>query len=424
MRERLIAVRRSGLPFLLLSLASVQGVTYVSQVLVAKGLSPREFGSIRSIEAVLATVLVLGGLGMPTLAARYAAEMADDAARGHLLRQLLGLSIAASLTCAAATSLAAGYLFPEPTASALRALSLVTALTACSRVVQGYALGAKRIVTVSILTVFLSLVSLPTLVALTWWRSLYGWVAGRYVTEALLAVVLGLSVHGALFHSGRPVVVGPSVAGLARLGFPIALSLLLRTGQDAVGLLALNVLRAPAPVIGHMGLGSLMVSALAVVPGAVASLVLPSMTQKRHVSADSRRFLWTSVSWGLWLTAPASALICFAGPLALGRLLPAYAEAGPVLQVMALMAPCRAVVSMAGSCLLAHLNVEFGLWANGVALLGALGLSFLAGAYYGAVGVAFALLGIEALGATAYLLAARRVTARPESYASSRSLKV
>jgi O-antigen/teichoic acid export membrane protein len=413
MRERLVAVSRSGLPFLLLSLASVQGVTYASQVLVARGLSPREFGSIRSIEAVLATVLVFAGLGMPTLAVRYAAETPDDAARGHLLRHLLALAIAASLTCAAAVSLAAGYLFPEPTASSLRALSLVTALTACSRIIQGYALGAKRIVTVSILTVLLSLVSLPTLVALTWKLSLPGWVAGRYVTEALLAFVLAISVRSALLHSGRPAPQIPRAAGLVRLGLPIALSLLLRTGQDAVGLLALNLLRTSASVVGHMGLGSLLVSAMAVIPGAVSSLVLPRMTQKRHVPAESRRFLWRSLSWALWLTLPASALICLGAPTALDRFLPAYAEAGPILQVMALIAPLRAVISMAGSCLLAHLSVEFGLWANGIALLAALGLSLVAGAHFGALGVAFALLGVEAAGATAYVLAARRLTRGP-----------
>jgi O-antigen/teichoic acid export membrane protein len=421
MRDRLVAVHRSGLPFLLLSLASVQGVTYVSQVLVAKGLPPQEFGSIRSIEAVLATSLVLGGLGMPTLAARYAAETTDDSARGRLLMRLLALAIAASLTAAAVVSLAAPWVFPEPTASNLRALCLVTSVTACSRVVQGYALGAKRIVTVSILTVLLSFVSLPALVVFTWRNNLSGWVTGRYVTEGLLAAVLLLSVRGPLIRAGLAVGVGPSVAVLARLGMPIALSLLLRTGQDAVGLLSLNVLKAAAPLVGHMGLGSLVVAALSVIPGAVASLVLPSMTQKRHVPAESRRFLWRSVSWALWLTAPISLMIGLGGPTALRHLLPAYAEAGPVLQVMALIAPCRAVVAMAGSCLLAHLNVGFGLWTNGMALLGAFGLSLLAGAHYGAMGVAFALLGVEAAVATAYLLAARRVTSDPGSDPASRS---
>jgi len=400
---------RSGLPFLLLSLASVQGVTYVSQALAAKGLSPGDFGSIRSIESILAIVVVLGGLGMPTLATRYAAEMTDDAARGLLLRRLLTIAVATSLATAVAVSLVSRFVFPEPTASTLRVLSLAMALTVCSRVIQGYAVGAKRIVTVSILTVLLSFVSLPTLVVLAWRQGLMGWVAGRYGTEALLVLVLVLSMRSVL-HPARPATAVPAVGELARLGFPIALSLLLRSGQDAVGLLALNLLRAPGPMVGHMGLGSLLVAALAVIPGAVSSLCLPEMTRKRHVPKEARQFLWRSVSWGLWLTAPVSVLIFFAGPTVLAKFLPAYTDAGPVLQAMALIAPCRAVVAMAGSCLLAHLNVAFGLWANAAAVLGAFALSLLAGPRFGALGVGLALLGVESALAMAYFLAARRLT--------------
>ena len=409
LRGRLAAVMRSGLPYLLLSMISVQGLTYASQALVAKVLSPEDFGCIRTVEAVLATLLVFGSLGMPTLAVRFAAETSDEWTRRRLLLRLLAIALTTCLLSAGVVRLVAPSLFPEPTASYLNILIGVVALTASSRILQGYALGTNRIRAMSIMTFLLSLVALPALVGATWWRGTSGWLVGRYGAETLLALGLLFSVWSTLSRRGGPDC-GPTAARLMRLGLPIALSLLLRTGQDAVGLLSLNLLRAPATLIGHLGLGSLALAVLSVVPGAVANLALPRMTQRRQVPQQSRALLLRSVTWGFWLTAPASAVVLVATPFLLAKLLPAYTEAGPVLQIMVLIAPCRSVISMSGSCLLAHLNVGFGLWANGTALLGALALSLLVGARYGALGIALVALGVELATAAAFLLAARRAT--------------
>jgi O-antigen/teichoic acid export membrane protein len=68
MRRTVSRALTLGLPHYLVSVLAIQGTAYVTQLVLARMLGPRDFGIVRSVEAVIAIVLVFGAAGMPSLA--------------------------------------------------------------------------------------------------------------------------------------------------------------------------------------------------------------------------------------------------------------------------------------------------------------------------------------------------------------------
>ena len=55
---------RMGLPHLLASLFFVQGLAYLSQLVIASLMRPADFGIARSTEVALSILTLIGGIGM------------------------------------------------------------------------------------------------------------------------------------------------------------------------------------------------------------------------------------------------------------------------------------------------------------------------------------------------------------------------
>src|SRR5207249_6338555 len=76
---------RAGFPHLLASLFFVQGLTYLSQLIIASLMGPANFGVVRSTEVTLSLLTLIGAIGMPSIAVKSIAELDNPLLRGVLL---------------------------------------------------------------------------------------------------------------------------------------------------------------------------------------------------------------------------------------------------------------------------------------------------------------------------------------------------
>ena len=66
---------RAGFLHLLVSVFLVQGLTYLSQLVIAALMGPADFGVVRSTEVILSLLTQIGTIGMPTMAVKAIAEI-------------------------------------------------------------------------------------------------------------------------------------------------------------------------------------------------------------------------------------------------------------------------------------------------------------------------------------------------------------
>jgi O-antigen/teichoic acid export membrane protein len=405
-----MVLARLGLPHLVLSSLSVQGVAYLSQIALAALVQPDEFGIVRSVEACLGLLILGGSLGMPTLTVRMIADSPDPELRGRILGRSLVLAAVAT-TVGGLIVCVAGMRRGDSLGRYLAALVLVAAIGSASRVCIAYYQGVRQVKDVSFLTAAMALVSLVLLVGPVARWGLAGWALGRYVGELLLLSSLLVSLRRVIRFAG-PAPLEPALGHLLRTGSVVAVSLCLRYAVDAAGLLALGAALPATPGLGHFGLGTLAVSALLIVPGGVGTLLLPRMVEARHVPGEAVRLLSSQVLLGLLLTLPLSLFVAAMTPLLLHYFLPAYRGGESIVQTLLFVAPCRALTGAAGNLLLAHSCFRFPLFANSLALATLGSVSLVVARPHGPLAVAWASLGVEAATAAVFLSVAWRVARR------------
>jgi len=390
----------AGVPHLIASVFSVQGVSYLAQLAIARRTGPGDFAIVRTVEAVLSTVLVLASLGMPMLAVTKVAGLHESVDQGRMLGALTTVSLVGAAVTASLTALAAP-LFPPAVCTYLRALCWVICLTACSRTCIGYFQGRKWIRRMAGYTVGLAAVSLVVVVGAVWVAGLDGWVVGRYVSEAGLLGFLLVALRQELRVRG-PLPGGHAYLPLVMAGFGIAISLLVRTAADNAGLLLLNFVGAPAEAVGHFGLTNLVVLGLLIVPISIGSVALPRIVQRM---ADPRA-LRVLIQWvTIGALASGTGLACAAALAAsrlIGTFLPAYRDAVPILLIMVGAVPFRTLSALAGMILVAHDQVRATVLINVVGLTAIVAAGLWLLPRYGASGAAWATLVGEVVAAGLY----------------------
>jgi O-antigen/teichoic acid export membrane protein len=351
-------------------------------------------------------LLVVASLGMPMLAVTTIAAMRDEQAQGRMLGTLLAVCVAGGLATAAVASLAGGVLAP-PAPFYLRALAGILVLSACSRTVLNYFVGRQQVHRVASYSVLLSLFSLGTVVAAVYTAGLSGWVGGRYLSEILFLILLLRAVGPNLRLSGA-LPGGQGIGILLSAGAGIAVSLLVRTAADNAGIFLLAFGGASPTTTGYFALASLALLGLLIVPTSIGSVALPKIVARlpdpATVHPFVRRVAIGSLALSL-LLAGATALL--ARPV-IELVYPAYRDAVPVIWILLLAVPFRALSSLSGMVLVACNRVRLTVWTNVLALL----VTVLAGAAaaprWGAAGVASAVVAGEVIGAIAYVIAAWR----------------
>ncbi|MCU0620337.1 MAG: hypothetical protein MUC69_02405, partial [Gemmatimonadales bacterium] len=249
---------------LLLTLVAVQGLVPLAQLGAARLLSPESFGALRTAESVLAAVLLLGALGMPTLAVTGAARFTEPGERATLARRIALVALGAAGLSLLALELAAPALVAEPAgARLLRWLGPVIVVGALGRSALGFAQGTRRLAPLATATLAAAIPALVLLLVLTRAFGIRGWVAGRLAGELLLLGAVLLVVRDLVLAPPAPTASADlAPRRLATGGAIVALSLLTRGAVDAVALLAAGHGGLAAGAVGVLGLGTLLLTGL------------------------------------------------------------------------------------------------------------------------------------------------------------------
>jgi O-antigen/teichoic acid export membrane protein len=282
----------------------------------------------------------------------------------------------------------------------------VLPLAAASRTTLNYFQGRLQVQRVAGYMVALSLISLGIVVVAVIKAGLNGWVIGRYLTEVLFLALLLWGVGSSLSLSGG-IPGGHRVRSLLGAGSGIAASLLIRTGMDNAGLYLLVFSGAPDTTVGYFGLSSLVLIALSIVPTSLASIALPRMVARTRdpvaLHALVRRVGGAIIAVALVLAGAAALL---ARPV-VDLLFPSYREASPILLLLLVAVPFRAISTLSGVVLVACDRVGMTVWTNLLALV-VTTLVWVAGtSQWGAIGTAAAVIAGEVVSAGAYVVAAR-----------------
>jgi O-antigen/teichoic acid export membrane protein len=399
----------------MLAVVAVQGAAYIFQVIVAALLSPAEFGVVRSVDAVLALLVILGSIGMPSLAVKCLAEVDDVEQRGALLVRLILIAAGASLVVASAAWIFALSLVSGTAVFYLQRLVWIIPLAACARTTLNYYQGTRQIPVYSVLSASVATAVLPLALLAVAVDGLSGWIWARYGTEAATLVVALLPVVGVLRGSGRLAAVY-SFRRLTRVGGVLGLSLLTRTGLDSLGTLALIAIGTPTTQIGYYGVGVLAVMGLLILPSCVGSLALPRFARAFSDPPTLRSAFYRTVGVCLVSTLPLSALGIVSAPLLVPHFLPSYGASIPIIQILLTTVWARAVTMASGTLLVAAGQGDATLIAN-LLILAAGAIAMLSiTPHFGVVAAAYTTVGVEFASAIIYvLLAARALTARPSA---------
>jgi O-antigen/teichoic acid export membrane protein len=392
---------RSGLPFLIVSIFFVQGLAYISQLVLATFLGPADFGIVRTVEAYLSIALIVGTAGMNSLAVTTIAEAGDPAVRASLLARLLVLALGVSLLCAAIICVILTFVDQSSIAHYLRALIWAIGLTACSRTCFNYFQGIKQIKQYALSTAIASVVSLIAITVPTYLGGLRGWIFGRYAAEAAFLTLAVILVRKRIAF--RPLPSAYSWTNLGMLGASIALALLVRTALDNAAVLSLSWFGRSKADIGYYGLGNILSIVLSIIPAGIANIALPRFAESRRDPERVRQLFWRVTKWSLALMGPIVVLAVLASRFLIRLLSERYAPSVPVLQILLLQVPFRLLAIIAAAALMGLNRNDLTVICN-VLLLG-LALAFYAVAIprFGVVGAAWATFIIETFGGFLYL---------------------
>lgn len=397
-----------GLAHLLVSIVFVQGLTYSSQFVIARLISPAEFGIVRNVEAVLSILSIVAAAGMPSLAVKSIAEVKDPVLRGRLLGRLLELSVITSCVFGVATLLVAPRFVSAQALPYFEILVGLLLVRAISRTCVNYLQGINEFQRMSVLNAVLSLASLAFVTVAVMVAGLNGWVAGRYIGEALFAVGGIVAVAGGISLAGR-LPASYRVVSLLTLGITIAISQVVRVAFENSAVIMLGALSVGTDEIGYYGLSTLIVGAAILVPAAACQLALPRMVQRATAPAEAWALYLRVMGWCLFATVLTTLLLVVASPLIRFVFGVAYAPAVPMVSILACVVPLRAITLVDATLLLAYDKADLTLAVNAVLLATAVGLYLLAIPTLGAIGAAVVTLGVEAVSAVAFTFVTRWV---------------
>jgi O-antigen/teichoic acid export membrane protein len=390
------------------AVVTVQGAAYLLQVVIAAVFSPAEFGIVRSVDAVLGLLVILGSVGMPSLAVKCVAEVDDVEARGRLLVRLLLIAAGASFIGASAVWALASSLTNATAAPYLQRLVWVVPLAACARTALNYYQGTRQIRLYSMLSVSAAGGVLPLALLAVSVSGLGGWVLARYGVEAATLAVALVPLTGVLRGTGR---LAPAYSfwRLTRVGGALSLSLLARTSLDNLGTLALITIGAPATQIGNYGVGVLAMLGLLILPACVGNIALPRLVRSLSDPATLRTTFNRTMSVCLALTLPLALAGIAVTPALVRLFFPSYGDSILVVQVLLGAAVARALTMVSGTLLVAVDRGESTLVANVLILL--VGAAVMLASPFGIVGAAVVTAGVELVSAVVYALLARRALA-------------
>jgi O-antigen/teichoic acid export membrane protein len=336
------------------SVISVQGTAYLSQLIIAKYLSPSQFGIVRSIETIIVVLFLIGSLGMPTLAIKEVARAESDSEKILLLLKLLVIV----LICSGSIALIIYFILKISESSeiklVLQSLIWLILLIGLSRTCLNYFQGIKQIKKMSAINTFVSFSSLMIMIFAVKLFGINGWIFSRYLGELILffAAVIVLFKNESIDWNGKRFLT--PFKKLIIEGVGLSSSLLIRTCIDSLPILLLGYFQFSYEKIGYFGFSTLILNSMMIVPGIIANLAIPKFIEIVNDKVSSyglyKRLIKVSLSISIVLMV---VIITFATGIVYNYL-DKYRAAIALTIILAISLPFRAVSSISGSVVISH----------------------------------------------------------------------
>jgi O-antigen/teichoic acid export membrane protein len=334
--------------------ACIQGGVIISQFLIAPFVEPAVVGVVRSLETVIALVVLAGSLGMQSIAIRDTAASTEQGEQAMVLRQVFVLVGITSAVVILGIFLAHEFMLTTAISSYVFMTCGLVLFTNLLRVTTGYAQGAKAINEIYVALMFVTGAGVILHVVLTRLYGIHGWMAARYVTEVLClaAVWWRLREHIVptlkLFQVKRGALMATAASGMT-----INASLFVRLLVDSLPVLMLTALHVKTEEIGFFGLAILSM-VLGLLPLAIiAQRAIPDLVEvledKALLAAKFKAFLKSMV---LVSSSMSVALMVAAGGwlMLIGG---QYEMTAKFVLILALSLPLKAIVLSCGTMLVA-----------------------------------------------------------------------
>ncbi|WP_412461840.1 lipopolysaccharide biosynthesis protein [Pseudomonas sp. SC11] len=332
----------------------IQGGVIISQFLIAPFVDPAVVGVVRSLETVLALVVLAGSLGMQSIAVRDTAACKDVALQQAVLRQVFVLVGLTSMLVMFGIFVAHAFVLTTAISTYVFFACGLVLVTNLLRTSTGFAQGAKAIHEIYLVLMVATAVGVVLHVTLTWRYGIQGWISARYVTELLCLTLVWWRMRAHVVPSLNLFKVnGRELMALASSGVTVNASLFVRLLVDSLPVLMLTALHVRTEEIGFFGLANLSL-VLGLLPLAIiAQRAIPDLVEvlgdPPKLAARFKAFLRSIVL--VSLTMAAALIIAAAGWLLLvgGQ----YHVAAQYVLVLALSLPLKAAALGCGTMLVA-----------------------------------------------------------------------
>ncbi|AUO22173.1 hypothetical protein HX873_14255 [Pseudomonas sp. P7758] len=355
MLNRLIGMfENSKLLQLIVITACIQGGVIISQFLITPWVDPSVVGTVRSLETIIALVVLAGSLGMQSIAIRDTAASNGVFHQSEVLRQVFLLVAMASGVVISGVYIAHEFLFTSVISSYVFNACGLVLLTNLLRVTTGFAQGAKAMREIYFVLMLVTSIGVIMHVVLTKLFGIKGWMVARYIGEfsCLAAIWWKLRAHIVLALDFRCVNRSALVAS-AKSGAINNAGLFVRLLVDSLPVLMLTAYHVKADEIGFFGIAILSLI-LGLLPLAIiAQRALPDLVEvinnkselRDRYHALSKSMLKISSTVALLLISVSTVWALFVGG--------AYKQTAIYVIVLALTLPLKAVALTSGTLLVA-----------------------------------------------------------------------
>lgn len=334
--------------------ACIQGGVIISQFLIAPFVDPSLVGVVRSLETVIALVVLAGSLGMQSIAIRDTALYVKPADQSHVLRQVFALVGITSAVVIVGVLVAHEFIITTTISSYVFTACGLVLLTNLLRVTTGFAQGAKVINEIYLALMIVTGGGIIVHVALIKFYGVQGWIAARYITETSCLLVVWWRLRAHIVPAWNlSDIRRTELMAIASAGLIINASLFVRLLVDSLPVLLLTAMRVKTEEIGFFGLAilSMMLGQLPLV--IIAQRMIPDLVEVlddklllvAKFKALIRSMMLVASVVTLILLAVAAIWLLFVG----GQ----YVTTAKYVLVLALSLPLKAVMLASGTMLVA-----------------------------------------------------------------------
>jgi len=376
---------------LIIITACIQGGVIISQFLITPWVDPSIVGTVRSLETIIALVVLAGSVGMQGIAIRDTAASHCVDRQNEVLRQVFLLVIIASSFVIAGVYVAHKFVLTSVISSYVFTTCGLVLLTNLLRVTTGFAQGAKAIREIYFALMLVTGVGIVLHVVLTKFYGIEGWMIARYIGELLCLAAVWWQLRSHIFMAlNFRLVNRRELMTTAKSGVIINASLFVRLLVDSLPVLMLTAYHVRTDEIGFFGI-ALLSLILGLLPlTIIAQRAIPELVEVVDNKAVLRERYYVFFKSMLRISSSVALALILLSLVWLMFVGGVYKQTAIYVLVLALTLPLKAIALTSGTMLLAlrvfslslKVNIAEGLTVLSILYLGIPGL----GAWTGVLG--------------------------------------